>query len=152
MQRKSASYTVCNMNETLRDFIVSRKTEIKRQLRALKQEWRELQAAESAISTHESTDENQRKGITIKEMILGVLAEPNTCANAQEIISMIKRKYDVEIQRTSISPQLSRLRQEGRLYMKGNNFWCLAEQSEAQNKEASGADTLDASEEVNPLS
>lgn len=139
------------MDKTLRDFIVARKAEIKLQLRALKQEWRELQAAESAISDSDSSHGNRTGDSTIKDMIIAVLAEPGTCAEARQIMDMIREKYGKEVQRTSISPQLSRLRKEGRLYMK-NNLWCLADEATTPNDETSSVAALDVSENVDPSS
>lgn len=137
------------MNTTLRDFIAGRKAEIKLQLKELKREWRELQAAESAIATDDSESDGA-EGNTIKEMILQVLAEHQTCADAHQIIEMIRKRFNVEIARTSISPQLSRLRKEKRLHME-NKLWCLTNQSAPKN-ETPDVVASDVSEDVNPLS
>ena len=94
---------------SLREFIEQREAEI-RQLRAeLLKELRELRAAKSAIAQSVGKDEKATLP-TIKTMIRKVLEKRNRAASADEIISWIHEDFGAVIARTSVSPQLSRLR------------------------------------------
>jgi hypothetical protein len=136
------------MNITLKDFMANRKAEIKQQIAALKAELRDIQAAEGALTPGgggESAAESSvrtRGRITIKDMIVSVLTPKPQGAEAQEIIESIKAQYGKEIARPSLSPQLSRLKEDGTLIL-DNKIWQLAKtpvpKSEAPNATASDA-------------
>ncbi|WP_093151572.1 hypothetical protein [Thalassobaculum litoreum] len=115
---------------TLRDFIASRKAEIRQQISALRREIDELERAEVAIS-EEGGSQSPRTGDapqpakgTIKDMILQVLEDQGNGAESAEIIDMIKARFDVEVPRTSMSPQLSRLKANGLVGVVGKR-WIL---------------------------
>lgn len=126
------------MNETMKDFITRRKAEIKEQIAALRMELREIRTAESAISGDESTAPKTRNKSsnhpTIKDLIIEVLKTREQGADAKEIIHMIKEQHGKEVSRPSISPQLSRLKSEGKLHL-DNKIWTLAV-AKSPNKEA----------------
>lgn len=67
---------------------------------------------------------------TIKQMIVVVLDGVESGLNANAILDEINDRWDMKLVRTSLSPQLSRLKQEGHLIY-FNNKWRLAEKNEA---------------------
>jgi len=76
-------------------------------------------------------------------MIIKVLSDSHlNRSDSAGILSGIKDKFDVEVMRTSLSPQLSRLHQEGILRREGM-IWVLADEPE-KNK-APDASTSSAS-------
>ena len=143
---------------TLRDFIAKRKAEIREQMTALRQELSELQRAEAAISgepaspsTRQTTAGQPGKG-TIKDMILQVLEDRAKGAESPEVIDLIKARFDVEVPRTSMSPQLSRLKADGLLTIIGKN-WILPKHAgaiiddDANSNEPPSSDEVGGSEE-----
>lgn len=144
----------------IREFIRQRKSEIMRQLTELKDELGELEAAESALSTvkygHVSKPQEGRPPSdqgniadekvvgpravpdsvpkpTIKEMVLEILAVRPKGATAQEIVKFIADRFGQQIERSSLSPQLSRLKHEGRVVLSGR-VWSLPSAEEASTE------------------
>jgi hypothetical protein len=121
------------MNLPLRDYIEQRRDAIKTQLAVLKQELRELAIAENAIRAGVPSDargpstrtfgEGHRQ--TIKDKVVNILKNRVGGADANEIISMISDTYGETVVRESLSPQLSRLKQEGLLTLNGK-IWSLS--------------------------
>jgi hypothetical protein len=69
-----------------------------------------------------------RRDSTIKKMVVSILAEsPKEGLDALEILERIRQKYGLEIERTSLSPQLSRLKNEG-ILANENQRWMLTVQ------------------------
>jgi len=106
---------------SLMEFIEQREAEIKELRKALYEELKQLKAAKAAISgisvRAESGDESSSAQAepTIKEMTLEVISDAERALTAEEILQAIKSKFLKEIQRTSLSPQLTRLKREGRI-------------------------------------
>lgn len=139
---------------SLRDFIASRREEIKREISSLRAELRELSLAESAIKngTPETVTSDGRRGtseskITIKDMVLEVLADKPAGAEATEILNLIANRFGEEIPRPSLSPQLSRLKEEGRLALEGR-IWRVAENIPDPKDESLGSETTSGGGEV----
>lgn len=119
----------------IRSYITQRRREILSQIEALNAELSELNAAEDAVKTtanervldlEESTDSTTiGSRLTIKEMVLEVLGVLPAGADANKILRLINQRYDRHIARTSLSPQLSRLRQEGYVRLDGST-WRIA--------------------------
>jgi hypothetical protein len=114
------------MATTLRDFIAQRESEIRDQVKALRAELRELQVAKAALDGQEGTPPAPKSGgMTIKDMALAVLnsktAEPGLTSH--EILAGIKAEFDREIDRTSLSPQLSRLKEGGDVFLAGDRWF-----------------------------
>ncbi|MFA6205209.1 MAG: hypothetical protein WC689_03280 [Methylocystis sp.] len=130
------------MSKTLRDFIETRRAQldqleaplleelsrVQAQLEAIEAERRDLDAAAGAINAmpdHGSITRRYVPEMTIKEAVLKVLhAEPNGLA-ATEILRRINSELRTDYARTSLSPQLSRLKQEGKIELYGQ-LWKLA--------------------------
>jgi hypothetical protein len=141
------------MTPNLREFISARKAEIQGQMKLLRQEMQELRAAEDAITNAPTTKsgapsetEPQNPGkLTIKDMVVRVLSETGKGMDALKLMENVKGKFGVEVQRTSLSPQLSRLKSEGILVME-NKVWSLTSQT-SQKTEGSNAATSEPSPE-----
>lgn len=129
---------------TLRDFIANRRTEIRREIASLKAEMRELDVAESAIvgkplevppASRDANGTSSAEGthsLTLKKMSVDVLTGRPEGAEANRIVDLIKDRFGVEVPRSSLSPQLSRLGAEGVLIRRGYN-WKLAEYAAEQS-------------------
>lgn len=114
------------MSTTLRDFIANREGEIRDQLKALKAELRELQVAKAALNGQEATPlAAQSSGPTIKDMARAVLSpdKARDGMTSAEILTAIKAAFDREIDRTSLSPQLSRLKTDGEVGLVGEKWF-----------------------------
>ena len=67
---------------------------------------------------------------TIKEAVLDVLlTAPPYGLTANEILDRLQKIYDADLMRTSLSPQLSRLKQEGKIVSE-RPYWRLAKREE----------------------
>ena len=144
----------------LRAYLAERKSDIQGQIKALRAELAEIDAAERALSSAESSKlaprERGSSGTgrkTLKEMALEALAEYPEGAIALEILETIKAKFGADIARESLSPQLSRLGQDGVLTRSGMH-WRLANpphpdvggaQAAPQKNETQGGATTDTS-------
>lgn len=102
-------------------------------LKAEIEEVKRLRAAIKAASGDAAKPVRKRTrsasdGPTFKEMIKSVLADRDNGAEALEILDLIKTKFGKEIKRTSISPQLSRLKASGDLVLQ-DKVWMLPTQA-----------------------
>ena len=99
----------------IRAFIAKREKEIREQMRVLRSEIDELKAVRKSLepSLIASEKPSSPAGPTIKEMVKTVLAAAPNGLAAQAILQEVEFQYQAKIERTSLSPQLSRLRQEG---------------------------------------
>lgn len=79
--------------------------------------------------------------MTLKEMILTVLRTRHRGADALSILDEINARWDVGLERTSLSPQLSRLKAEGKLHLIGK-VWSLAQKDEASDAQTSEASSV----------
>lgn len=139
------------MSLTLKDFLSSRKAEIKTQQAALRKELAEINAAEMAIeSASNGEDAATRKKVssrlTIKDMIIGVLEDKPEGADAFKIQEMIKIKYGKEITRPSLSPQLSRLKTDDNVLVLDGNNWQLVEIPLQKESPPAGGDMVEGSD------
>jgi hypothetical protein len=124
------------MSTTLRDFIARRKGEIRDQLKALKAELKELQVAENALGGQEAAAPAapSSSAPTIKDMALAVLSNAPDGFNSAEILAAIKEEFSREIERTSLSPQLSRLKDAGTIVLNGDRWFTNAHFADWQQK------------------
>lgn len=147
------------MSTPLREFIVSRKAELRRQIDAAQAELSELDQAEKAIGTvHEAsvalglvtevdtagrigalkgtislprfTARGTLRKATIQTMIVDVLRDFPGGLEALEIVRHIRERYGRDVPRTSLSPQLSRLKTDGVIDLE-NKTWRLTESNSA---------------------
>jgi hypothetical protein len=133
----------------LKDFIAKRAREIEELLEPLRRQGMELQAKIKAYERELSDLRNAAKAIgianrletplgvtrkasppqTIKEAALDVLQDHPKGLIALDILAKINERFSPSLIRTSLSPQLSRLRQDGKLeYHDG--IWLLPHQNE----------------------
>ena len=119
------------MTTTLRDFIARRETEIREQQRALKTELRELQLAKAALEGQAETATLGSPSMTIKEMAREVLSGQPNGLNSAGILDGIRKLFNREIERTSLSPQLSRLKEDGELLLE-NDVWFTTQHYQAK--------------------
>ena len=61
-------------------------------------------------------------GLTIKQMVLSVLGSHDGGLDASRLLIEINERWGVGLERTSLSPQLSRLRSEKKVELHGH-FW-----------------------------
>lgn len=118
----------------LRDFIAKRRSEIHTEMAKLRAELEELQAAERAVSSSAATVDNMpvtpppsfgttsSDGMTIKQYVMDILVQHASGLTAREIITAICDAHGVAIERTSLSPQLSRLKSEGKITLIGRKW------------------------------
>jgi hypothetical protein len=134
------------MATTLRDFLNAREAEIKDQLKRLRLEMAEIRVARQAL---DGVSEPAASAVgasgaspTIKDMVRSVLKEVPLGLTSAEILLAIKRVFDKELERTSLSPQLSRLKHDGAVVLDGET-WFIRENWEA--REAAAAAWVDPS-------
>lgn len=123
------------------------------QKRELRAKIKELTAIEKAIKALGPKDDGAKSTDepTIKEMAIGVLKSEARGLEALEIIAGIRSHYGRSIERTSISPQLSRLKNDGELVLhKDTQRWFLPDVFEAwqardaHSQKANDKDIIDA--------
>src|SRR5262249_19080342 len=69
--------------------------------------------------------------LTIKEMVVEVLGVLGRGADALEILRLINERFQADLERTSLSPQLSRLKTDGILDRQGM-IWILKQKGPAE--------------------
>ena len=117
---------------TLRNFIATRKSAIKSEIRDLRKELNDLKLAEAALADQKSGagQDESSPSPTIKDMIRAVLRNANGPLMSTSILQEIQSDFTRVIERTSLSPQLSRMKEEGEVYMTESG-WLLTETSPA---------------------
>jgi hypothetical protein len=119
---------------TLREFLANRRGEIQAEIKALREELREIEVTAIRLEGGSLPEPNKtRRGSTatgtktLKEMAVIALEGFSTSgASAQTIIEAIKREFGKDVPRSSMSPQLSRLRSEGLIDLEGS-LWRLVQ-------------------------
>lgn len=151
--------------KTTQDFLKERRAEVERAKRAALAEAArpfdiELQKIDAALkavgsftlrsdepSPVESTDDASPRaktkaiGMTLKEMIIVVLRAHQGGMDALSILAAINDRWEIGLARTSLSPQLSRLKAEGKLRLVGKD-WSLVQKDEAPDAGTSGASSV----------
>lgn len=88
----------------------------------------EIESAGSQSSLFEKRPPKRLKDKTLKEAVLEILADFPDGLAALDILQKINSKSGVAFSRASLSPQLSRLKQEERILAK-NGIWILYQKS-----------------------
>lgn len=115
---------------TTQEFINTRSKVILKQIKDLREELTALRNLKSTLSGKSNNDKAKKNRInmTFQEMIIDVLNDlPSKGAEALKIIDLIKQKHGKTILRSSISPQLSRLKDKAVLEL-NDNIWTLSEE------------------------
>lgn len=126
--------------QTTQEFIAARSKMILKQINDLRQELAALRNLKSTLSG-KSVDSSpkspqNRLNMTFQDMIVDVLNDqPSHSAEALQIIDLIKEKHGKTILRSSISPQLSRLKAKSVLEL-NNNVWSLTDAYKAKKNKA----------------
>lgn len=136
---------------TLRDFLANRRSEIQTQLKALRAELREIEAASSALqegndSFRSEVTASRRDRTTLKDMAIAVLTDRPEGLEANDVRDQIAERYNVQVKRESMSPQLSRLAKEGVIRRGGHNKWLLKAQASGLYDQPNEAKQLENSE------
>lgn len=119
-------------------YLEQREEEIVRKRQELKEE---LEALRGARATLEMTQRGKRNAdaeekLTIKEMIRSVLWRNPEGGTSDQVAFWINQFHGVEVARTSLSPQLSRLKADGEVDLnEERGFWRLTEAGKRQEKE-----------------
>lgn len=134
---------------TLRDFLASREADIREQMKLLKAELAELKRAKAAVEQPDGADDREVRDsgrTTIKDMVRSVFAGPEAGKGmaAGEVLDAIERSFSVKVERTSLSPQLSRLRESGDVVLQDGRWF----PSEPRLSQAVAAATLPSSKMV----
>ena len=117
-----------------KDYIAARRAELYQQKQAIEAELDVLARMESALPGpsqptiyREEVVENPRRqkfDKSIKEMVLEVLKD-GAGRHAQDVLHEIKTTFGVVVERTSLSPQLSRLKVDGMIDRADGNYWII---------------------------
>ena len=120
------------MTIPLRDYLAQRRADIQANIKALRKELAELDAAESALAAvGDAPPKRRQRGssgtgkLTLKELALEALSEHTTGLEASAILAFIAEKHGIEVARESMSPQLSRLAQDGEIVRLEGGKWQL---------------------------
>lgn len=109
----------------LRQFLSRREVEIGQQIKLLEAELAEIKAARSALKglPDGSREASGAPNPTIKDMIRTVLSGSPSGMAAIEILKEIESRFGVWIERTSLSPQLSRLRNSNEVALEDGRWY-----------------------------
>lgn len=124
--------------KSIRDILAERKAEIKVLQAQLKKEMQDILAAEAAFSpsSEREVSVTLKRGrgsrTTLKDMIVGVLQQYQSGADSYKILELIKEKYGIEVKRESLSPQLSRLKNDDNvLELRGSDWFLIPQKNTA---------------------
>ena len=138
----------------IKDFIPQRATEIEKALKPLRDQLSEIQGKIQAYERELTDLRSAAKAIgivnriekplgitrrsppspTIKEAVLQVLDDYPEGLIALDVLARINERFALELVRTSLSPQLSRLKQEGKILNHGSTWLKKPAKTEDPNK------------------
>jgi hypothetical protein len=102
--------------------LLDQRAQVDVKIHRLKKELSDIDQAAKAVGLEAQTPTieliaERRSGptVTIKEAVLEVLEEHSKGLTALDILSNVNRRFNLGIERTSLSPQLSRLKHEGKI-------------------------------------
>lgn len=127
---------------TLREFIATRQAEIASQMAALRREDRELRIALEALDGGKPRANGKARGNrpTLSEMAITVLNEYGG-TRTESIIGLVKDKYGVDVPKSSMSPQLSKLKREGVVTLDViDKIWRLVGENESSHRNEAATD------------
>ncbi|HZG09750.1 MAG TPA: hypothetical protein VEZ70_12290 [Allosphingosinicella sp.] len=108
----------------LRQFLSRREAEVLKQISELEKELAEIRMTWAALQSE--TPRQQRSSTqTIKEMVRNILRGRPDGLTATEILQEIEQRHGVCIERTSLSPQLSRLRASDELTLEDGRWYSV---------------------------
>ena len=123
-------------NETLRDFLDRREGEIKSAIKNLRAELKELKSAKQALPSGDG-DPKPNKPVsknsepTIKELCITILESVYPKGlSANSLLDVMAHDHGRNVERASLSPQLSRLKRTGELNLVDGEWFVARESSE----------------------
>jgi hypothetical protein len=121
--------------------LVDQRAQIDVQINRLKKELSDIEQAAKSIGLQPPQPELQlvaeqrkRPAITIKKAVLDVLRDQPKGLIALDILARVNHRFDLGIVRTSLSPQLSRLKQEGKVTNLGEIWRLVPQKNEGSAK------------------
>jgi len=114
----------------LREYLAERRQEVQAQIKSLKAELGELDRAASALEPVDVARSTQERGATgsgrktIKELALQALRENPDGLEASAMVTWMASKGHV-VARESLSPQLSRLKEDHRVILEGTRWHAI---------------------------
>jgi transposase len=108
----------------LRQFLSRREAEILEQMKVLERELAEIRAAWAALQA-EGGVPPPKQSPTIKDMVRQILRGRPDGLRAKELLKEIQERFGVTIERTSLSPQLSRLRESEEITLENSRWYSL---------------------------
>lgn len=125
-------YVLIMSNRTV-DFLTQREGEIEGEIKALNDELRGIYAAKQAMgifvrpvdkvsapNVNPIADSGQR--MSNMGMVKAVLADFPDGKESNDLLSIVKERFGVEIPRSSLSPQLSKLKKKGEVKWRGGKW------------------------------
>jgi hypothetical protein len=95
----------------------------------------ERQKLLSALGAFESEKRNRRprrlKAMTLKEAVVEILVQAGHGLTASEILHELNSRHGTDFERESLSPQISRLKNEGTLALSGKNWHLIGQPARA---------------------
>jgi len=117
------------MTIPLREYLAQRRADVQASIKALRKELAEIDAAEGALSNVDDAPKRRQRSAagkpTLKELALEALGANVEGMEATAILAWIAEKHGMEIARESMSPQLSRLAQDGEIIRLEGGKWQL---------------------------
>lgn len=117
---------------TLREFLADRRAAIQAEMKALRAELREIEAASAALPDGRgevlSPVRASRGGPTLKELAVEILQRHSEGLDANDIREEMRLKHGVSVKRSSLSPQLSRLAKDGVIQREGHKWLFQSDQ------------------------
>lgn len=104
------------MSTSLRDFLKQRETELRLEMSRLNAELNEIRAAREAIDNPSGPRSSVPAAVgkpTHRDMIIEILDERPEGAGADQIRSLLQKRFGVELPRPSVSSKLSRMKSDG---------------------------------------
>lgn len=114
--------------ENLREFLARREGEVRDLIKLLKAEQLELKKVRMSldgtdVAAREAPDGEPAGLLTIKDMIRAVIRPVVTGMVSSDIIATIENMFGPALERTSLSPQLSRLRRDGEVILEDGKWF-----------------------------
>lgn len=113
---------------TLREFLTDRRSAIQAEIKALRAELREIEAASAALPSADAETTPlprvSRAGPTLKELAVEILQRHSEGLEANDIRDEMRLRHGLSVKRSSLSPQLSRLAKD-RVIRREGHKWLL---------------------------
>jgi hypothetical protein len=130
-----------DQNRTLQEILRERRAQMVEEMRGIEQAIAELQSRRSALAADidridaairvigetGDSDADLEPRLTIKQAVIKILERAPRGLAALQILERLRTEFQMDYPRTSLSPQLSRLKNEGKIGLKGNVWYLINE-------------------------